>query len=150
MTLPGRNFMDQVGPTWAARPSKVVVSHRRGTKITKLDISSIFDPKVGPSTLKSRSYVPKIIAGRPQEHRRHLKRAPGTPKIDKSCSQWPPERRLDPKVLPGGYIGVKIRLKPCFLIKHIGTTLAVGMPILWQICHRDSDCSLQHVCPPSC
>ena len=47
--------MGQVAPTWAARPSKVVVSLERGVKITKSDFSLKFDSKVGPSTLKSLS-----------------------------------------------------------------------------------------------
>ena len=41
------------------------------------------------------------------------------PKINKKWFQWPPERHFDPQMSPGGYIGAKILLKRCFVIRHI-------------------------------
>ena len=143
-----------MAPTWAAGPSKVVVSPGRGTKITKTYFSTRFLSKVGPSPFKSRSNGPKMTTRAPTGAQMTPTRRPrdlqNRAKILKNWSQWQPERHLDPQMSPGGYIGAKIRLKRCFFIRHIRKTLAVGMPILWKIYHKDSDCSLRRVCPPSC
>ena len=82
------------------------------------------------------------------------KRRPGDPqnrsKIDKKLSQWPPERHLDPQMSPGGYIGVKIRLKRCFFYQTYRNNSSSWDADSLEKYNGDSDCSLQRVCPPSC